>query len=56
MVNELSQFMCLSFENWEQDIKYNSEFVKTGFSNTTRSSNSRACSLAQEWYKKLYIC
>jgi hypothetical protein len=42
MVNELSQFMCLSFENWEQDVKYGADFVKTGFSSakTDRSKYS----------------
>ena len=32
MVNELTQYMYLSFENWEQDVKYVADFVKTGFS------------------------
>lgn len=30
-INELSKFMCLSFENWECDIKYVTDFVRTGF-------------------------
>lgn len=42
MVNELSQFMYLSFENWEQDIKYVADFIKTGFTTRTQSQN---CSL-----------
>lgn len=30
-INELSKFMSLAFENWECDIKYVTDFVKTGF-------------------------
>lgn len=44
MINELSQFMYLSFENWEQDIKYVADFIKTGFTARTQSQN---CSLAE---------
>jgi hypothetical protein len=40
MINELSQFMYLSFENWEQDVKYVADFVKTGFT-TSRSDYSK---------------
>ena len=32
MVDELTKYMYLSFENWEQDVKYVADFVKTGFS------------------------
>ena len=35
--------MFLSFENWEQDIKYVADFIKTGFTSATNRSNS--CSL-----------
>ena len=52
--------MYLSFENWEQDVKYVADFVKTGFSGGSngfsgfktqplqphnQSSSSRTCSV-----------
>lgn len=55
MVNELTQYMYLSFENWEQEVKYVADFVKTGFSVRTSGSSknhpgadhpsSRSCSV-----------
>lgn len=45
MVNQLSQYMYLSFENWEQDIKYVADFIKTGF---TSRSQSHSCSLVNQ--------
>ena len=35
IVNELSHYMYLTFENWENEIKYGEDFVKTGFTHRT---------------------
>jgi hypothetical protein len=32
--------MYLSFENWEQDIKYVADFIKTGFTSKSNSPNA----------------
>ncbi len=50
IINELSNYMYLTFENWENDIKYVGDFVKTGFTHKT-SQNSRECSFIESWFE-----
>ena len=40
VIDQLGNYIHLSFQNWENEIKYVSEFVKTGFSKGASTGNS----------------
>lgn len=42
VIDELGNYIHLSFQNWENEIKYVAEFVKTGFTDYHSNSNSNS--------------
>lgn len=39
VIDNLGDYIHLSLQNWESEIKYASEFVKTGFSNSSTGNS-----------------
>ncbi len=53
VIDQLGNYIHLSFQNWENEIKYVADFVKTGFSNNS-TGNSFHTSL-KAWLKYMNL-